>query len=906
MNARPAGGDVVPREWNGFETPFPRDRSVVDFFREQVRARPESEAIQDGPRRMTYRELDLRSNRVANQLLANGLKLEEAVVVFLPASCEFIAVILGVLKAGGTYFPMATDTPAKRLEYLLLNSGSRLVLTDAPGREHFKDWPGAVMEVAQLVAAAGVEADRDPDIPFDPSRRAYVTYTSGSTGQPKGVEIEHHALTNFVCCCRQRFAITAQDRAAMLAYVSFDASVGDVWPTLCAGGVLVIPPAGILFKPGGLIEWLTVEKITLTFVSTGLLEIILHRTWPEGITLRFLITGGDRLRVRPPSNLPFSVINGYGPTENTVFSTWSVVLPEDGNNQAPPIGGPLANTTVYVLDEELQPVPAGEVGELYVGGEQVARGYLGRPELTAERFLPDRFSGRSGARMYRTGDWARWLPDGQLDFIGRKDGQIKIRGWRVELGEIEAALFAHGGLRQVCCVPWLDDGMPAAVIAHFIPQDRAGDLSGELRSHLEQRLPEHMVPAKFVMHESLPVTPQGKLDRAALIALQSAKPSTPPQIAASGNELENKLARAWHALLPAAATSPPDATFRVLGGDSLLAIKLMLEVENITGIQFDVSSFLLQPTLAGLTRLVQDRLAGDVPRYVALRRTGARPPLFFIYGVGGDVNELFPLAEVLGGDQPVYGLVSPALFDARATPKSMEAAAAAILPYLRKLQPQGPLCLVGHSWGGLLAFEMARQIMSAEGTPPFVALLDSVPPRRSVGFAGRISHCLRWLPVATWHALKEKGRRRERLRRLATVVRHLAQPGRDNADDAAPLPVWLNTPLAREHFHLMHRYQPATMTGMEVDLFLSQSAHPPCANPFDPGDTRYEEDVGWQDLTGQKPRLYLAAGDHTQMLKPPEVSALALLLRNAMDQWLQTREGKHGPLTTDLRQKAQS
>ena len=557
----PAIGDVpVPPEWNGFEMPFPLDRSGVDFFREQVRARPENVAIQDGPRRMTYRELDLHSNRVAHGLLERGLKLEEAVVVFLPASCEFLAAIIGVLKAGGTYFPVATDTPPKRLEFLLLNSGSQLVLTDAPGRGHFKDWPGAVLEAAQLVAPASVEADRDPGIASNPNRRAYVTYTSGSTGQPKGVEIEHHALTNYVCCCRQRFDITAQDRASMLAYVSFDVSVSDIWPTLCAGGVLVIPPAGILFRPDGLIEWLTVEKITLAYVPPGPLEIILHRTWPEGIKLRFLVTGGDRLRVRPPSYLPFSVINGYGPTENTVFCTWSVVLPEDGSNQAPPIGGPFANNTAYVLDEELQPVPVGVAGELYVGGEQVARGYLGRPDLTAERFLPDPFSKRTGARMYRTGDWVRWLPDGQLDFIGRKDGQIQIRGQRVELGEIEAALFAHGGIRQVCCVPWLDDGMPTAVIAHIVPRHHAGDISDELHSYLQPLLPDHMVPAKFVSHERLPVTPQGKLDRAALIALQSTKPAQPPQIATSGNELENKLARLWHTMLPAAATSPPDAT----------------------------------------------------------------------------------------------------------------------------------------------------------------------------------------------------------------------------------------------------------------------------------------------------------------------------------------------------------
>ena len=884
----PSIGDAaVPREWNGFEMPFPRECSVLDFFRVQVQARPASTAVEDGCRRMTYRELDLCSNRVANQLLAHGLGLEGAVVVFLPASCEFLAAILGVLKAGGTYFPVATDMPGKRLEYLLRDSGSRLVLADAAGREHFQNWPGAVLEAAQLMASGTAAADRDPGIACNPNRRAYVTYTSGSTGQPKGVEIEHHALTNFVGCFQRRFDITTQDRIAVLAYIAFDASVGEIWPALCAGGVLVIPPAGLLFKPDGLIEWLAAEEITLAFVSTGLVEIILTRPWPERMKLRFLTTGGDRLRVRPAAGLPFALINVYGPTENTVWCTWTDVLPEDGAKQPPPIGRPLANTTAYVLDEQMRPVPVGVVGELYVGGEQVGRGYLGRPELTAERFLPDPFSGKHGARMYRTGDWARWLPDGQIDFIGRKDGQIKIRGWRVELGEIEAALFAHGGIRQVCCVPWLDDGMPAAVIAHIVPQHHAGDISGELHSYLQPLLPDHMVPSKFLMHESLPLTPQGKVDRAALIVQQSAKPAQPPQIATSGNELEKKLARLWHTMLPAAASSPPDATFRALGGDSLLAIKLMLEVENIAGIQFDVSSFLLQPTLEGLMRLVQNRLAGESPRFVAMRPTGSRPPLFFLHGLGGDVNEFLDLAGALGEDQPVYGILSPALFDAGATPESLEAAAAAVLPWLRRLQPTGPLCLAGHSWGGLLAFETARQVMAAEGKPPFVALLDSVPPQRSVGFARRIRHCMRWLPVATWYALKEQQKRRGRIRRLANMTRHLSQPGRGNADDAPPLPDWLNTPLAREHYGLMSRYQPKTMAGMAVDFFRAQRAHPPCPHPFDPEDTRWEEDAGWHHWTGQKTRLHFTTGDHVDMLKPPNVSMLAAELRIAMDQWLQ-------------------
>ncbi|HEX4342490.1 MAG TPA: amino acid adenylation domain-containing protein, partial [Verrucomicrobiae bacterium] len=518
-----SGTELTPKEWSGIDVPFPRERSVLDFFLAMVESQPDAVAIKEGERLMTYRELDARSNHLANELSRFGVKLEEPVVILLPASCDFLTAVFGILKAGGTYFPIDVDVPVKRIEFLLSDSKSRLVLSNVAGLKKLAAWSGTVLDVAQILSSAHAES-KATHAPSDANRRAYITYTSGSTGLPKGVEIEHHALTNLICYYHKRLKLTSRDRATLLAYVAFDASVADIWPILSAGGIAVIPPKGILLNPDGLIAWLAKEEITLTFVPTGLAEILFTRPWPAGMKLRYLITGGDRLRVRPPANLPFEVINGYGPTENTVFSTWSVVTPDDGSGQAPPIGGPLDNTTAYVLDEQLQPVAVGVVGELYLGGEQVARGYLGRKELTEERFLPDPFAAKPGARMYRTGDWVRWLPDGELDFLGRKDGQIQIRGRRVELGEVEAAIYEHDAVQQVCCVPWLDEGMPSGIIAHIVPEKSGAKIGDELRAYLKEQLLDFMVPSDFVMHESLPLTPQGKLDRAALTALQAAKP----------------------------------------------------------------------------------------------------------------------------------------------------------------------------------------------------------------------------------------------------------------------------------------------------------------------------------------------------------------------------------------------
>lgn len=881
-------GEAVPSEWTGWTCEFPTDRTVVDWFQEMVRQQPDRPAVQEGSRRMTYRELDCCANRIAHELLRRGLKPEETVAVYLSASCEFLAAILGVLKAGGTYFPVATDIPDKRLEYLLTDSQSRYVLSDLAGIRRLPKWSGKVLETAGIMQPAGNEWDRAPQIPADPGRRAYITYTSGSTGQPKGVEIEHRALTNFVFCCQRRFAITARDRAAMLAYVSFDASVGDIWPALCAGGTLVIPPEGILLKPDGLVEWLTAEQLTLAFVSTGLVEIIMPRPWPQNMALRYMITGGDRLRVRPTAGLTFALINGYGPTENTVFSTWSEVLPEDGSKQAPLIGRPLANTTAYVLDENLRPVPVGEAGELYVGGAQVARGYLGQPELTRQKFVPDPFSTAPGARMYRTGDWTRWLPTGEIDFIGRKDGQIQIRGRRVELGEIEAAISAHAAVRQICCVPWLDDGMPAAVIAHIVPQNGDGDLAGELRAYLQPLIPDYMVPSKFVTHETLPLTPQGKLDRAALIALQSAAKPVPAEITGAGTELEQKLARLWHTLLPAAASSSQDATFQMLGGDSLLAIKLLLGVEEIIGRQLELSAFLLRPTFAGLCQMVKARLAqNEFQPVLALRTQGRRPPLFILYGHTGDVEQGMSLAQALGDDQPVYGIRSPVLADNKKLPLSIEAAATEAIRFIRTVQPHGAPALVGYSWAGMLAFEIARQLLESEKQICFAVLIGTHAPAPSLNRADRAWHLVRHFPAWLGALITDRENRRRRLARwrgmLTGTTHTLTRPYTEKFE----MPDWVSSPVSFHMINLMNDYRPQSRPDLCIEVIRELDEYRPPLHPLHPEQISSLSDAGWKHWTRRPNHVHWLPGNHVTILQPPLVEELARTIRAAHDRFLQ-------------------
>lgn len=867
---------------------YPRKLSVVDFIREKAQLQPNAPAVEDGDRVISYGELDRRSDRIASELLKRGLRLEEPVAVMTLMSAEFLVCILGILKAGGCYFPLDTDTPAKRLEFLLADCGARFAWLDAASRERLKDWQGIVLDLPATLKFSPDAVEKIPMVPSDPRRLAYLLYTSGSTGQPKGVQIEHHSLTNFVCFYHRRFDLTPGDRSSMLAYIAFDVSVSDVWPVLCAGGTVVVPPAGILKDPDGLIHWLETWEITMSFVPTGLVEILFARPWPVQMKLRYLVTGGDRLRSRPPPGLPFTVVNGYGPTESTVFSTMAIVKPEEGSGKPPPIGCPLENVTAYVLDEKRQMLPVGAAGELYLGGEQLARGYLGRPGLTEECFVPDPYIGQPGARMYRTGDWARWLPEGELDFLGRKDDQIQIRGCRVELGEIEARLFAHKSVKQVCCLPRFIDGMPTGVVAHIVPNNHK-DPSQELRDYLSAELPEYMVPGRFVLHERLPLTPQGKTDRAAMMALTT-EDKEHSSGASVADGLRQALTRLWRSLLPAAANTPKDATFAELGGDSLLVIRLMLGVKEITGQQLEPSAFLVQPTLDGLDKAVKAQMAkAEFQPVLALRKHGHRPPLFFLYGLSGDIEIYLGLAEALGDDQPVYGIRSPALEDLSRLPDSMEAAAAEIVRSIRTIQPQGAPALVGYCWAGQLAFAVARQMAQTGGGHNFVAAIGSDAPRRRVNFGFSIIHFIRYFPVWLGTLLMDSENRRRRIMRLCRVTVENKPAAPEN--DVIPSD-WASTPIARCFMSMGDSYCPLPATDIAVDIFRERNEYKPYAHPVRPWDTSYMLNGGWERWTSGEVKIHWLEGDHRTILKPPVVTTLAQAIRSAHDRYLQNNISK--------------
>jgi amino acid adenylation domain-containing protein len=868
--------------------PFPRECSVVDFFRDHARRRPNALALSDGVRDLDFGRLDRVTNRLANRLLRAGLKPEDIVALPMERSCGYVMAALGVLKAGCAYLPIDVKTPDKRLLLLLEDSGAKFAVSAPERIERLRGWSGEWFGLDDDGLTLVDESAEPPDVSSDPARLAYVVYTSGSTGRPKGVEVEHHSLTNLVCAYRAWLGLTQDDRGTLMANVAFDASVIDLWPTLCAGGTLLVPPKELGVDLDALIGWLAAEEVTHSFIPTALVEMMLARPWPREMALRFLCTGGDTLHVQPAPGLTFQLINAYGPTENTVISTWTVLAPgTDGKR--PSIGRPLGNVKAYVLDEKGQPAGSGEEGELFIGGEQVARGYLNRPKLNRERFVPDPFAATPGARMYRTGDWVRRLPDGDLDFIGRRDRQVQIRGRRVELGEVEQVLHRHPSVRQVCCEPMLDGETVTGLMAHVVANPSQPKLGDTLRAYLAGCLPYYMVPSGFIFHERLPLTERGKVDRALLRAATATK-LRPFEASIPEKDPQRGVERLWYRLLPQAAQGETHATFESLGGDSFHAVELLLGVEKIIGRRILLSDFIADPTLPGLLRLVEDPQVDPRRQLITLQPAGHRPPVFCLYGIGGDVCHYLELSKALGPDQPVVGIRSCELDNPDTMPKSMEECAAGVVRLIRAWNPDCVPALVGYSWSGLLAFEVARQWLRGGGAAPFIAIIGTDAPRRRTTAIYRMWHFFRWLPA--WFLLKAReGWKRTPARMLRRFLRCLVS-SRPEIEPTLPDAEWAASPGVHHLVALDSPYQPSLETPLELHLFREgRSPSRASRHPLDPSSMGDQPDCGWSHWARRPVVIHSLDADHAAILRAPAITALAAILRTMMDRHYAAQAG---------------
>lgn len=692
---------------------------LVERFEAQARTRPDAPAVVDGEVRLGYAELDRRANRLARALIARGVRRGQVVGLHLRRSAELAVGALGVLKAGAACLPLDPDLPGERLAGMVEDAAPAVVLTGEPAPP--EEW--------LPLAAVEAEAEREdaPGVPASPDDLAYVIYTSGSTGRPKGVAVPHRAVLNLLDHWLARFGALPGEPAAQWASTGFDVAQQELLLPLTTGGVLYPVPDEVRLDPAALLDWMREHRVAQAFLPPAFVRWIDEAPGErlKGLELRQLLTGVESLPEgalhRFAEAVPgLRILYGYGPTETTVYST-AYFTPRPLERQSP-IGRPIANTRVHVLDERLRPVPPGVPGEVYVAGAGLALGYLGRPGLTAGRFLADPFV--PGGRMYRTGDLARWLSDGALEYVGRRDDQVKLRGFRIEPGEVEAALLAEPGVGEAAVlVDRAARGGPVLVAA--VGRDAVEPRPAtEWRAALARRLPDYMVPQVFVEFARLPLTANGKLDRAAVLERAAARGPAAVNQASPRDDIELTLYQIWQGLLLHPDIGIRDDFF-ALGGTSISAIKLAHAVREAFGVPLQVRDVLLHPTIEALGGLVREGAAERRPGSLVEFRPGdGSSRVLCVHPAGGTAFCYLPLAGLLPGEVGVTGIQAPGLNEGESFLPSIGEMAEEYLRLVGPL-PEGPLVLTGLSYGGLIAHEMGRRLAAAGRTGVSVVLLDT-------------------------------------------------------------------------------------------------------------------------------------------------------------------------------------
>ena len=595
--------------WNRTSLEYPRERCVPQLVAAWAKDAPYNSALVVGNQVMTYAELNRRANQLAHHLQTLGVAPEVRVALCVERSFEMVIGLLGILKAGGAYVPLDPGYPADRLAFLIQDAQAPVLVTQSYLAERLPD-TGAQTVAFDRDAQLLSQQSTDEPAASVPGDLAYVIYTSGSTGHPKGVQITHDSLLNMIFWHQRAFAVTARDKATQLTSPAFDATGWELWPYLTAGASVSLVDERLRVEASSLRDWLVESEITMAFAPTALAENLIALEWPRATRLRYLLTGADALHTYPPAGLPFQFVNNYGPTEATVLVTSGIIGPQEHPAQAPPLGHPIANTQLYILDEQLQPVSIGDVGEIYIGGVALARGYLNRPALTAEKFIDHPFSRESGARLYKTGDRARFLPDGQLAFVGRVDHQIKMRGYRIEPGEIVEALNRQPVIQKSYVVARDIEG-DKRLVAYIVLHQEEQITAGELREALLETLPDYMVPATFIRLEDLPYTPNGKVDQAALPAPDATNSLQDAIMALSTTPIEKRLDSIVSALLGMAQVDIDD-NFFMLGGHSMLGTQVITRVAETFDIALPLRVLYEAPTVRELAAEIEQRIVEKI------------------------------------------------------------------------------------------------------------------------------------------------------------------------------------------------------------------------------------------------------------------------------------------------------
>jgi amino acid adenylation domain-containing protein len=857
-------------------------RLLQDGLAEQALARPAAPAVLARDRALTYRDLDTLGNRLGRHLRGRDVRPGEVVAILMEKGWEQVPAAFGVLRAGAVYLPIDPALPVERVRYLLESCNVKLAVIQERTREALGDIAAIALvavDGAEVAAADGasLEASRLPD------DLAYVIFTSGSTGLPKGAMIEHRGAVNTIVDINRRFAIDAGDRVLALSSLSFDLSVYDLFGTLAAGGVVVIPEQDLIREPALLAAWLEETGVTVWNSVPALMEMLVDHLEARGgllpPSLRLVLLSGDWIPLHLPERIAAlrpgaRMVSLGGATEASI---WSILQPIESVRPewtSIPYGRPMANQRFHVLDARLEPCPDWVPGQLFIGGVGLARGYWGDAEKTAASFF---VHPRTGERLYRTGDLGRWLPDGTIEFLGREDLQVKVQGYRIELGEIEAALVRHPGVHAAVVVAVGERLGHKRLVAFVVAKQRHGAEVDDLRAFLQEHLPSYMVPASFVLQAELPLTVNGKVDRGALARagseLRSQRNSRPPR-----DEIERRLSRIWEEVLGVPAIGIGDDFFDI-GGDSVLAVRLMGQIQRELGRDLPLTTLFTNGTVERLAAFLRGQ--GETPErstLVAIQPGGDGRSFFCVHPVGGSILCYVDLARQLGNSRPFYGL--QVAEGEQHGLRTVEEMAAGYVQAIRQAQPAGPYLLGGWSMGGVVAYEMARQLEAAGQEVAVLAMIDVAPPHReapapldgadlAAWFAGDLAaQAGRELAVDTGELriLPEE----QQLRRVLERCRESGALAPDV--DAEQLRRHYRT--FQANASALSRYVAQPWTG-RLTLFQGTDGQ---------GSRPQATAAAWEALAGGGVHLEEVPGNHYTLMRGPLVRSLAKLLSRALDE----------------------
>jgi surfactin family lipopeptide synthetase A len=865
----------VSVEWNSTDVMYATDVCIHNLFETKVEMLPDAAAVVQGKRQLSYRELNSRAEALANSLRQRGVGPEQVVAICLKPSLGMMVSILGVLKAGGACLPLDPSYPKDRLKYVLDDSKVKVLLTTSDLRTLF---PENGIEVMCLDQDAGLSDPAKSAVTSEakagPDNLAYVIYTSGSTGTPKGVLITHRNLVHSTQA-RLSYYTAPNSRFLLLSSFAYDSSLAGIFGTLCQGGSLVLCPGTVRECLPELAQVVARHRISELLCVPSVYGFLLEQASPAQLaTLRSAIVAGEscapELIERHYKLLPHTVLyNEYGPTEASVWSTVYKCRPKQ-TRLLVPIGRPIANTRVYVVDRHLNLAPVGVAGEICIAGPGLVRGYLNRPDLTAEKFVPNPFSTDKQAKLYRTGDLARYLPDGNLELLGRLDEQVKIRGFRIELEEISSVMAEHPSVRQAVAVLREDTPHSPELVAYVVPWTNEGFDGSALRQFLKQRLPEVMVPSKIVTLERLPLTPNGKLDRHALPTPES--PSDVVYEAAAG-PVEARLVEIFEKVLGKHPVGTRQNFFD-LGGHSLLVARLLLLIEQAFHKKLSLGEVFQAPTVRELAVLLANgtRSNGAI---VPIQPSGSRTPLFWVRG-----GPLYlALSRRLGPDQPLLGLHLPPSDAAELpVPYKLEAIAAALVERMREAQPTGPYNIAGLCVNGVIAYEMARQLHQDGQEVGLLALFDAQNPAYYRDFSMEGRGALMWRKACYHLANLHQSRLRQMpgfIRDRMTGIGRRLSVMRWRVNHALGLPVGDNhlEDLDTIIHPASYDYQPPPYRGRVV-FFQSTDW---------PKGRYWEFHVGWKHLVGAMD-IFRIRGGHESMFYDENVDLLAESLQLSLKQ----------------------